>query len=47
MAEGRRTVRPECVWLRSVIMGTVDGVVRCRSGLFSGVDPKAFDGCWC
>ena len=41
VAEGRRIVRPECVCLRSVIVGIVDGVVSCRSFLFSGVDLEA------
>ena len=47
VAAGRRIVRPECVCLRSVIEGIVDGVVSCRSSLSSGVDPEAWDGCWC
>ena len=28
------------------IEGIGDGVVGCWSGLFSGVDPEALDGCW-
>ena len=47
VAEVRRMVRSECVSIRSEIEGIGDGVVSCWSGLFSGVDLKVLDGCWC
>ena len=38
---GRRIVRPErvCLWSEIESIG-------CWSGLLSGVDPEALDGCW-